>query len=172
MTRAPSSALAGPAEPARSMGVDYGRRRIGLAVSDPSGVLASPLATLVRRRGKRAPVGRVLELARDRGVRRFVVGLPLAEDGGETPWTEETRAFGDRLARRSGLPVAFMDERYSSTAAEARIRSIGLKRKQREDKGRIDAAAAAVVLQDWLDERSRASADRGARGDREDESGS
>lgn len=154
----------GPAEesPLRAMGVDYGTRRIGLALSDPTGTLATPLTTLVRRAGKRAPLARILELARQHQVDRFVLGLPLHPQEGENRWTAEARDFGRRLRDRSGLPVHLVDESYSSAEARARIRVIGLKRAKREDKARIDAGAAAIILQDWLDARALdPSADRG-----------
>ena len=148
--------------PVRAMGVDYGTRRIGLALSDPTGTLATPLTTLVRRAGKRAPFARILELARQHEVDRFVLGLPLHPEEGENRWTAEARDFGRRLGDRSGLPVHFADESYSSAEAEARIRFIGQKRAKREDKARIDAGAAAIILQDWLDARALdASADLG-----------
>ncbi len=145
-----------PAEgsPLRAMGVDYGTRRIGLALSDPTGTLATPLTTLVRRAGKRAPIARILELARQHQVDRFVLGLPLHPQEGENRWTAEARDFGRRLRDRSGLPVHLVDESYSSAEAEAKIRVIGLKRAKREDKARIDAGAAAIILQDWLDARA------------------
>lgn len=142
------------ADPSRAMGIDYGTRRIGIALSDPTGTLATPLTTLARRAGKRAPIARILELAAKHDVGRFVVGLPLHPQGGENTWTAETREFGRRLRNRSGLPVHFIDESYSSAEAEARIRFIGLKRAQREEKARIDAGAAAIILQDWLDARA------------------
>ena len=135
----------------RVLALDYGLRRIGIAVSDPTGTLASPLITLKRRAGRRPPISGIVDLGRELGVGGFVVGLPLEETGGENEWTAEVRAFGERLGRRSGLCVHFVDERYSSLEAEARIRSIGLRRKAREDKARIDAGAAAIFLQDWLD---------------------
>lgn len=135
----------------RAMGIDYGRRRIGVAVSDATGALASPLATLERRTGKRPPMGKLLEIAGRHRVRVAVVGLPLDEAGGESEWTAEVRSFAERLAARGGFSVALQDERYSSAEAEARVRSAGLPRKKREDKGRIDAGAAAIILQDWLD---------------------
>lgn len=139
----------------RIMGVDYGRRRVGVALGDASGALAVPLTTIRRRAGKRAPVGRLLELATRHGVRRAVVGLPLDPEGRESEWTEEVREFAARLAARGGFPVEFQDESYSSVEAEARIRSAGFPRKKKENKGRIDAAAAAIILQDWLDGRAR-----------------
>ena len=135
----------------RVLALDYGLRRIGVAVSDPTGTLASPVTTLKRRAGKRPPISRILDLGSELGVHGFVVGLPLEETGGENEWTAEVRAFGQRLGRRSGLPVHFVDERYSSLEAEVRIRTIGLRRKAKEDKARIDAGAAAIFLQDWLD---------------------
>jgi len=139
--------------PRRILALDYGLRRVGVAISDVTGTLATPLTTLKRRAGKRPPIAAIIELVRDHVVEAVVVGLPLDVDGGENEWTEEVRAFGGQLERRSGLRVFFMDERYSSVEAEARIRSIGLSRKARENKARIDAGAAAIFLQDWLDAR-------------------
>ncbi len=142
--------------PRRILALDYGLRRIGVAISDFTGTLASPLTTLKRRAGKRPPIAAIIELVRDHSVEAVVVGLPLDAAGGENDWTTEIRAFGRQLEERSGLRVFFMDERYSSVEAEARIRSIGLPRKAREDKARIDAGAAAIFLQDWLDARRAA----------------
>lgn len=139
--------------PRRVLALDYGLRRIGVAISDATGTLATPLTTLKRRARKRPPVAAILELVSDHGVEALVVGLPLDAGGGENDWTAEVRAFGRQLEKRSGLQVFFMDERYSSLEAEARIRSIGLPRRAREDKARIDAGAAAIFLQDWLDAR-------------------
>ena len=146
MTRATSTSA-----PGRIMAIDYGRRRIGVAMSDASGTLATPLATFQRRTGKRPPVAQLLELADRHKVRLVVVGLPLDPEGRENDWTAEVRAFGMRLGQRGRLPVEFHDERFSSVEASARLRSIGLPKAKREDKARIDAAAAAVILQDWLD---------------------
>ena len=137
----------------RVLALDYGLRRIGVALSDASGTLATPLTTLKRRAGKRPPIAGILALVHDHGVEALVVGLPLDERGGENEWTAEVRAFGRQIEKRSGLPVFFMDERYSSVEAEARIRTIGLPRRAKENKARIDAGAAAIFLQDWLDAR-------------------
>lgn len=133
------------------MALDYGRRRIGVALSDASHTLASPLTTLQRRAGKRIPMARINELARSHRVAQVVVGLPLETDGSESEWTAEVRNFGQQIGERTGLPVTFQDERYSSAEAERLIREIGLPRKKREDKAKIDAGAAAIILQDWLD---------------------
>ncbi len=135
----------------RILGIDYGERRIGLAVSDPTGTIASPLPTLVRRRGKRPPVARVAELAREYEITHIVLGLPLNAEGDEDEWTAEVRQFGGKLAERTGLPVDYVDERFTSAQAERVIRSLGLKKSEREEKGRVDAVAAVLILQSYLD---------------------
>lgn len=137
----------------RVLGIDYGERRIGLAVSDPTATIAQPLPTLVRRRGKRPPVARIARLAEEHAVEGAVIGLPLTLEGTESEWTREVRAFGDKLAERSGLPVHFLDERMTSVRAERAVRALGLSKRERERKGRVDAAAAVLILQAYLDRR-------------------
>ncbi len=139
----------------RVLGVDYGERRVGLAVSDPTGTIAQPLPTLTRRAGKRPPVQAIADLAREWQAEVLVVGLPLTLDGDESDWTRETRAFAERLADRTGLPLHFVDERMTSVRAERAVRSLGLRRAQREDKTRVDAAAAVLILQAFLDRSAR-----------------
>lgn len=137
----------------RILGVDHGERRIGLALSDPTGTLASPLTTVARRRGKRPPLRRMEAIAREHGVTGLVVGLPLALDGGEDAWCVEVRTVGDELSRRLGVPRAYVDERFSSVRAEEALRATGVQPSRRDEKARVDAAAAAVILQGWLDRR-------------------
>lgn len=133
------------------LAIDYGERRIGLAVSDPSASLAQPQGVLARRRGKRAPIAALLGIIEENGVDRIVVGLPIALDETETEWTAEVREFAERLAARSGRPVYLLDERLTSVMAERAVRSLGLPRHEREKKGRVDAAAATILLQTFLD---------------------
>lgn len=133
------------------MGIDFGEKRVGVAVSDPTGTLASPVTTLTRRRGKRPPLRQLSELAREREVQRIVMGLPLTLAGEEDDWCREIRTVGDALSERTGLPVLYVDERFSSTVANRAIRSSGLSRSEREDKARVDAGAAAVILQAYLE---------------------
>lgn len=142
----------------RALGVDFGERRIGLAVSDPTGTIASPLETVTRRRGKRPPWRRIKEVAEAHDVAQAVVGLPLDLGGEENEWCAEVRTLGDELGRRLEVPVAYVDERMTSVRAERAVRSVGLKKSDREEKGRIDAAAAALILQSWLDGRTPAEA--------------
>ncbi len=139
----------------RVLGVDYGERRIGLAVSDPSATIAQPLPTLVRRRGKRPPVQAVSDAAREWQVECIVLGLPLTLAGDESDWTRETRAFGEKVGERAGIPVYFLDERLTSVRAQQAVRALGLRRHAREEKGRVDAAAAVLILQAFLDRRAR-----------------
>lgn len=133
------------------LGVDFGERRIGLAVSDPTNTLAMPLDTLVRRAGKRPPIKQMAEIGTAHDVGQVVVGLPISLDGTENDWCREVRAVGEKLAARLDVPVAFVDERMTSVRAERAVRASGLSKTAREEKGRIDAAAAQLILQAWLD---------------------
>ena len=139
----------------RIIGIDYGERRIGIAISDPTATIAQPLTVLLRRAGKRPPVQAVADLIAEHGAEHIVVGLPLTLAGDESDWTREVRAFGDKLAERAGTGVSFADERMTSVAAERAVRSLGLKRSERERKDRIDAAAAVIILQAHLDSMKR-----------------
>ena len=131
--------------------MDFGEVRIGLELSDETGTLASPLVTLRRRRGKRPPLAQIEVAAREHGVRAVVVGLPLDLSGEETPWSGEVRKMAAELGHRLELPVHLVDERMTSVRAARAIRTIGRPRGKREEKARIDAAAAAIILQGWLD---------------------
>ena len=140
----------------RVLGIDYGARRVGLAVSDASGTLARPLLTLDRGAlpDDGRVVGAVLDIVArlaDEGdpVRRLVVGLPRRLDGSANDQTPKVEGFVRLLAARAGLPVTVEDERLSSREAESRL---ALREKNwRRRKEKLDAAAAAVILQDYLD---------------------
>ena len=143
----------------RILGLDFGRRRIGLAISDASETLARPLTTLTRANGEseRATLARVLaEIARlaaeDDGLGGIVVGVPAHLDGSPTEETTRVRAFMDALRRETSIRVSGQDERLSSREAESRL-ALG-ERDWRKRKERLDAATAAVILQDYLDRRT------------------
>jgi putative Holliday junction resolvase len=137
----------------RFLGVDFGGRRVGLAVSDATGVLARPLETLVVRSAAEAVDGVMTivdRLAReDDGLDRIVVGLPARLDGSPTATTPRVRAFVEALKARTGLPIVTEDERLTSREAESRL-AVG-ERDWKKRKARLDAAAAAIILQDYLD---------------------
>jgi putative Holliday junction resolvase len=139
----------------RILGIDYGERRFGIALSDPTATIAQPLTTLARRAGKRAPIQAILDLCGQHDVQAIVVGLPLTLAGSDSDWTREVREFAARLEQRSGLPVTLVDERFTSAAAERAVRGIGLRRQAREQRERVDAGAAALILQSYLDQQPR-----------------
>jgi putative Holliday junction resolvase len=139
----------------RFLGIDYGERRLGIALSDPTGTIARPLTTLHRRPGKRPPVQAILELCAEHAIDAIVVGLPLTLAGDDSDWTREVREFAARLEVRAARPVTLVDERMSSVRAEQAVRSIGLRRHAREEKERVDASAAALILQAHLDQLPR-----------------
>ncbi len=133
---------------ARYLAVDYGRKRIGLAISDPLGMIASPVGFISRREGKRAPITKILARAEELGALGFVFGLPLDGEGHETDWTAEVRAVGAEIAKRTALPVRFYDERFTTAAALRTIRELGESTRGR--KGDVDALAATILLQQAL----------------------
>jgi putative holliday junction resolvase len=137
-----------PSDRGRWMAIDWGERRIGLALSDPSGMIASPAGVIVRKIGKRAPVAELVRRAESLEARGIVMGLPLDGEGEDTPRATECRRVAAELARRTKLPVALLDERFTTAAALRGIRETG--GKARDRKGDIDALAAAVLLEQAL----------------------
>lgn len=138
----------------RVLAIDYGDRRIGLAVSDPTRTVAQPLATLKKRSGKRAPMSRLIEIADEHDVDTIVVGLPLEESGREGPQAARTREFGEALRRRTGRAIEYRDERFTSARARREIGRLDLPAAARREKERVDAMAAVFILQSYLDERA------------------
>jgi putative pre-16S rRNA nuclease len=132
----------------RLLAVDYGERRIGLAISDPSGTIASPAGHIVRRKGKRPPVAEIIRRAESLEARGFVVGLPLDGEGDETVRSKEARQVATALNERTGLPVHLVDERFTTAAARRAIREMG--GSMRDRRGDVDALAATVLLQHAL----------------------
>ena len=137
----------------RALGVDLGQRRVGLAISDPSGTLARPLTTLTVASADDA-VDRVVDaatrlLAEDDGLSAIVVGLPARLDGSPTDATSAAVAFIAALKTRVPVPVVSEDERLTSHEAERRLAT--RERDFRKRKMKLDAAAAAIILQDYLD---------------------
>ncbi len=137
-----------PPDRGRWMAVDWGERRIGLAVSDPSGTIATPAGAIVRRAGKRAPIAELVRRAESLEARAIVMGLPLDGEGEDTPRATECRRVASELARRTKLPVALLDERYTTATALRAIREMGGSTRGR--KSDVDALAAAVLLQQAL----------------------
>jgi len=133
---------------ARTLAIDYGRKRIGLAISDPLGIIASPAGFIDRREGKRPPITKVIARANELGARGYLIGLPLDGEGNETDWTAEVRHFGAEIAKRTGMPVRFYDERFTTAAALRTVKE--MEQSTRGRKGDVDALAAAILLQHAL----------------------
>jgi putative holliday junction resolvase len=136
--------------PGRVLGVDLGERRIGLAVSDPLGITASPLAVLERTSDRAADHRAILAAAHEAGAERIVVGLPLSLSGGEGPAARAVREEIDAIGAL-GLPVEAHDERLTTVTAERVLSAGGVRGRARRQ--RVDKVAAAVILQSWLDGR-------------------
>ena len=132
----------------RILAVDWGERRIGFAISDPRGVIASPAGFITRRAGKRPPVAKVIAKAEELGATSFVLGLPLDQNGEDTPRASEVRAVARELEKRTGFPTELVDERFTTAAARRAIRELGGRAEER--RGDVDALAATVLLQHAL----------------------
>ena len=132
----------------RLLAVDYGERRIGLAISDPMGIIASPAGFIQRRAGKRPPLAEIVRRATELEARGFVLGLPLDQEGNDTERSMEVRRIAEELQRRTGLTVELLDERYTTAAALRAIREMG--GSTRDRKGDVDALAATMLLQHAL----------------------
>ncbi len=131
----------------RIMAIDYGDARIGLAVSDLTGLICGEAWTMQEWNMERASL-RITEEARLRDVGTLVLGLPKNMDGTEGPRAEKSRAFKERLEKDSGLPVVLWDERRSSVEAHAILHANG--KKEKKHRQTVDAVAASLILEGYL----------------------
>ena len=136
----------------KTLGVDFGERRIGLAISDPEGRWALPLAT-VERGNDHSAIQQIAEVARREAAERLVVGEPLRLDGTRGEAAERARAFAGKLARATGLPCSCVDEALTSRQASERLRRAGIDPRKHPE--RIDQVAAQILLQEALDAATR-----------------
>jgi putative holliday junction resolvase len=137
-------------EPGRVMALDVGGRRIGVAMSDPTRVLASPLTTL-RAEPRPRVIGQIAELVVQHNVTEVVVGLPLTLSGEIGPQAKLVQAFVEELQAALAVPLHMFDERLTSVAADRLMQELGIKPERRRE--RIDEVAASIILQDFLDSR-------------------
>lgn len=137
----------------RLLAVDVGEKRIGLALSDPAQTVATPLATLTRRPGKRFPLKQLRQYLERVAPVGLVVGLPLTSAGDEDAWTRAVRATGEHLADKTGLPVTYWDERMTTARVVSAVREQGGGMRGR--KPDVDPLAATVLLQAYLESRRR-----------------
>ena len=134
----------------RTLGLDPGSRRIGVALSDPSGTIAMP-HTVIDRSGEDV-AAKLRELCRESGVERIIVGLPLHLSGREGPAVEAAKEVADLARKATGLPVDMHDERFTTVTAESALLEAGVRRRKRREVR--DMVAATVLLQSYLDSRS------------------
>jgi putative Holliday junction resolvase len=133
----------------RLLGIDTGAKRVGLAISDPDRIIASPLTTLERQTAESDAQFFRDTIARENVV-GLIVGLPVHTDGREGVKAREARAYGDWLAQVTGLPVEYADERFTTVHAESALWDAGLTHRRRKD--RRDRVAAQIMLQAYLDD--------------------
>jgi len=141
------------------MGLDVGTKTVGVAVSDELGMTGQAVTTL-RRTNLRADLDALADLAAERGVSQLVVGLPRNMDGSEGPSAALARALGEKLAERTGLPVAYWDERLTTREAQRALIEADVSRARRRKV--IDQVAAALILQGWLDAQAHPGGGAGA----------
>jgi len=135
----------------RTLGIDFGERRIGLALSDPAGRLALP-SRVLERTSDRAAIDALVAIVAEEGVESIVVGEPRRPaDGAATAGARRARRFGEKLAAATGLPVEWVDETLTSQAADELLRQSGVPRARWRE--RRDAVAAQILLQEALDRR-------------------
>ena len=130
----------------RCLGLDIGDKKIGVALSDPQGILASPL-TIIKHSEEKIDIEAILSIVDQNQVGQIIAGLPRSMDGSIGRQAEKVRDFVYELSSHTKVPVAFRDERLSTVSAKRLLREAG-KRKKTED----DAIAAAIILQSYLDE--------------------
>ena len=135
----------------RALGIDPGTRRIGIAVSDLTGTIASPLMVLQRSKSPRHDLAELAKIAKAEEAEVIVVGLPINMDGSHGPAAQAATQFAARLATVAGVPVELHDERRTTVTADQAMREGGLDGRAR--RLRVDKVAAAVMLQSWLDKR-------------------
>ena len=135
----------------RSLGLDIGNKRIGIALSDPLGLLATPLQIL-ERHGDARDIAAILQIVEQNHVEHIIVGMPQSMDGTLGDQAEKTAAFTEKLMGQSPVPVEFRDERLTTVTAKRMLEEAGTRRPAKGKKIEYDAAAAAVILQSYLNE--------------------
>ena len=133
---------------ARYLGIDYGTKRVGIAISDGLGLMARPLEVVART----DVVSRVEDIVSSYDVTGLIIGLPTALGGHEGESAEGARSLGEELATATGLEVEYVDEKFTSRMAEEALLDTGMKRRKRRET--VDKVAAAIILQEYLDKRA------------------
>lgn len=152
-----SAGTAAEPNPGRVLAIDYGRKRLGIAISDALALTAQPFATWKRSSGRR-DLARLRTICRENQVSQIVVGWPLRLSGTEGEMAGEAARFAEHIRKELGLPVELVDERLSSWNAKETLREMaGISRPGKKKQRELDEVAAAVILSDYLRRTSRAS---------------
>jgi putative Holliday junction resolvase len=133
--------------PGRILAIDFGTVRMGIAISDPTRTIATPLAVVPN---SESTLDEIATLVSGNDVGEILIGLPLNVDNSDSSMTQRVRAFAKEVEARTGLPIILYDERYSSMIAQEIMIETGKSRKQRRVKGELDKRAAAAMLQEYL----------------------
>ena len=133
------------------LGIDYGERRIGLALSDPMGIIAKPLR-IIDRKVTTDYIAEILNTSKEKNANIIVVGLPLTLRGQQSKQTKMVQKFIEKLTQLGKIPVVSIEERLSSISAKKSLQLQGVK--TGHEKGRVDETAAAIILQEYLDSQS------------------
>ncbi len=134
------------------MGIDYGEKRIGIALSDPKKIFAYSFTTL---KNNKDYFTNLLEIIRDKNIIKIIVGLPSAEFQSSKKISEKVKELKIKLEQTINVDVVLWDEDYTSIIAEEKLRASVTKKSKRKDKGIIDSFSAAVILQEYLDSRGK-----------------
>ena len=130
------------------LGIDHGEARIGLAITDPVGIMAHPLETIQLKTTD--PIERIINLIKERKIKQIVLGLPLRMDGSEGTAAEKIRAFGIEIMEKIDLPLHYVDESLTTVVAAEKLHQAG--KNAKKQKSIIDQAAAVEILSNWLDQ--------------------
>jgi putative Holliday junction resolvase len=138
----------------RALGIDVGDRRIGLALSDSGCILASPL-TIIEHTTELGDIEAILKIANEREAERIIVGLPRLMNGDIGPQAQKVQSFTEAMRTHTQIPIDYRDERLTTVTAQRLKQETGIKKKNRNNHNiRYDAMAAAVILQDYLEEKA------------------
>lgn len=137
-----------PETETRYLAIDYGSKRIGLALSDPFKIFAYPYITIPNNDKTGDEIHKIIS---EKGIVKVIIGLPYKEDGSIGELGSTIQKFADSISKSLSLEIEFWDERYSSSIASERILASGIRKKARRDKSLIDKNAAAVILQEYMD---------------------
>ncbi len=133
----------------RSLGLDIGDKRIGVALSDPQGILASPF-TIINRKDERLDIEAITDIISQQQVKQIIIGLPRSMDGSIGKQAEKVKTFVQKLCGHTEVPVQFRDERLTTVSAKRLMQAVNTQKTR--EKARYDAIAAALILQGYLDE--------------------